>query len=325
MDVITRVLQLRGVQALGRFFGSRKTLIGFAWASIIGNSLLVVTGAVVRLTGSGLGCPTWPRCTTESFVSTPEMGLHGVIEFGNRLLTFVLIAIAIGTLLTAWLQRNRQAWDPKIKLLATLMALGIPVQGVIGGITVLTDLTWYIVALHLLVSVALLCLAVVLLRRAKDSPVVDASSGQRRIAVAVFGLAWLAVLLGTVVTGSGPHSGDADVARANFDIETIAKMHAWVVWLLVIATVYLVVKLRSRAAITLLIVELVQGTIGYVQYFTGVPVVLVAAHMLGITVVMALSANLMLSVRPRRKAGDPAGLAQKTSGSMATAMNSSAR
>ena len=300
MDVLTRIGRTPVVQVLGRFFGSRKTLVGVAWASIVGNSLLVVTGAVVRLTGSGLGCPTWPRCTTESFVSTPEMGLHGIIEFGNRLLTFVLIVIAITTLLTAWLQRNRAARDPKVKLLATLMALGIPIQGVIGGITVLAGLTWYIVALHLLVSVALLCLAVVLLRRAKESPVVEATSSQRRIAIAVFGLAWLAVILGTVVTGSGPHSGDADVARAGFDIETTAKIHAWTVWLLIIGTGYLVVKLRSRAAITLLIAELAQGVIGYVQYFNGVPIVLVAIHMLGITVVMALAVNLMLSVRPQR-------------------------
>ncbi len=320
MDVVGR-----GIRALGRFVGARQTLIGFAWASIIGNSLLVVTGAIVRLTGSGLGCPTWPRCTDGSFVSTPEMGLHGVIEFGNRLLTFVLIAIAIGTLLTAWLQRNRTAWDPKIKLLATLMALGIPVQGVIGGITVLTDLTWYIVAAHLLVSVALLCLAVVLLRRAKVSAVRDATPSLRRVALAVFALAWLAVLLGTVVTGSGPHSGSAAVARTGFDVETTAKMHAWVVWLLVIGTGYLVVKLRSRAAIALLVAELSQGVIGYVQYFTGVPIVLVAMHMLGITVVMALATNLMLSVRPRRHRSTRAGQDQKMSGSMAAAMNSNAR
>ncbi len=302
MDVITA-----GLRVLGRFFGARKTLIGFAWASIVGNSLLVVTGAVVRLTGSGLGCPTWPRCTDDSYVSTPEMGLHGIIEFGNRLLTFILIAIAIGTLLTAWLQLNRKAWDPKIKLLATLMALGIPIQGVIGGITVLTGLNPFIVALHLLLSVALLCLAVVLLRRAKDSPVIDATAAQRKVAFAVFVLAWLAVWLGTIVTGSGPHSGDAGVARTGFDIEMTAKIHAWTVWLLVIATVYLVVKLRSRGVIALLVAELAQGVIGYVQYFTGVPIVLVALHMLGITVVMALAANLMLSVRPRRQRSTASG------------------
>jgi hypothetical protein len=138
-----------------------------AWANLFANIGIVVTGGAVRLTGSGLGCPEWPRCTEESWVATPEMGLHGAVEFGNRLLTFVLIAIAVGCWL-AVLQRNRSAGsgaDRPAFVLATLIALGIPLQALIGGITVWTDLNPWIVALHLLISMAMIALCVWLLDR----------------------------------------------------------------------------------------------------------------------------------------------------------------
>lgn len=280
-----------------RFFARPRTLLGFAWASLIGNSVLIVTGAAVRLTQSGLGCPTWPRCTDASYVPTPAMGVHGIIEFGNRLLTFVLIAIAIGTVLAVWLQvPRRTAQDPKLKLLALIMALGIPFQGVIGGLTVLSGLNPFVVALHLLLSVLLVCLAVVLIRRVRNVPPTPVEPRVNLVAKVTFVVAWLAVWLGTVVTGSGPHSGDSGAARTGFNIEHTAKIHAWTVWLLVALTIWLVLKLRTRAVALLLAAELVQGVIGYVQYFTGVPVPLVLLHMLGITIVMAAATNLAASV-----------------------------
>lgn len=281
-----------------RFLGNPRTLVGFAWASLVGNAVLIVTGAAVRLTESGLGCPTWPRCTEDSYVPTAAMGVHGVIEFGNRTLTFVLIAIAIGTVLSVWLQNPRRtAQDPKIKLLAVVMALGIPFQGVIGGLTVLSGLNPFVVALHLLLSVLLVSLAVVLLRRVRNMTPSAVEPRVNLVAKTMLVVAWLAVWLGTVVTGSGPHSGDSGAARTGFNIEHTAKIHAWTVWVLVALTIWLVVKLRSRAAWLLLGAELVQGLIGYVQYFLGVPIGLVLLHMLGINLVMAAATNLALSVR----------------------------
>src|SRR4051812_25017916 len=136
-----------------------------AVSSLVVNILIVVTGGVVRLTGSGLGCPTWPRCTTDSFVSHRALGVNGYIEFGNRLLTFVLAAVAIATWATAMRLRPRR---PAIRRLAGLLMLAIPVQAVIGGISVLTDLNPWVVSFHLLASLAMVAVAVVLLRRVSE-------------------------------------------------------------------------------------------------------------------------------------------------------------
>lgn len=290
--------------------GSRRSLRGWSIALLVANCVIVLTGALVRLTGSGLGCPTWPRCVPESYVTTAEMGIHGVIEFGNRLLTFVLILIALGTVAAALAhahvdpRRPDGAGGHRVRLLAVGIAFGIPFQGVIGGITVLTNLNPFVVALHLLLSVLLICLSVWLVRTVHDAPRQPVDAGRRWLVRAVFVLAWLASWLGTIATGSGPHAGDADSPRTGFDIETVAKVHAASVWLLVAATVVAVLLLRSRAALALLLVELAQGAVGYVQYFTGVPVVLVMLHMLGLCVVMAAATNLLLSVRRPRPVDD---------------------
>src|SRR6185436_13874662 len=130
-----------------------------AWATLVANVVLVVTGGAVRLTGSGLGCPAWPRCTESSFTPHGAMSLHAAIEFGNRMLTFVLVAIAVAAFLAAWGSPRRD-----VRVLAFVLALGIPAQAIIGGVTVLTDLNPWIVSFHLLVSLAMVCLSVVLIR-----------------------------------------------------------------------------------------------------------------------------------------------------------------
>ena len=135
-------------------------LTGWAWASIVANCVIVVTGGVVRLTGSGLGCPTWPRCTEESFTPHGAYDVHQAIEFGNRMLTYVLVAVAVGTFVAAWQSGRRD-----LRRLALVMALGIPAQAVIGGITVLTDLNPWIVSLHLLCSLVIIGVAVLFLQR----------------------------------------------------------------------------------------------------------------------------------------------------------------
>ena len=274
-------------------------------ASLVVNVLIVVSGGVVRLTGSGLGCPTWPRCTEESFVPHRELGIHGAIEFGNRMVTFLLAAVAIATFVIAW-RHGR----PALTRLAFVLGLGVPAQALIGGVTVLTDLNPWIVAFHLLVSLAMIGVAVVLLRRIDegDGPVrplvPDAITWLVR---AVFVTGWVVLYVGTVVTGSGPHAGDLDSPRNGLDPRAVSQLHTDVVFLLLGLTIATVLALRAvdapararRAAAVLLAVELAQGVVGFVQYFTDLPIVLVGVHLLGAALTSAALTWLLVSVRER--------------------------
>ena len=271
-------------------------LHGFAWATLVANIGIVVTGGAVRLTGSGLGCPTWPRCTDKSFTPHGAMDVHQAIEFGNRMLTFVLAAVAILTFVAAWNTAHR--W------LTLGLALGIPAQAVIGGITVLTDLNPWVVAFHLLCSMAMIGLATLLVWRTRPSSTADGLTppgpGQATLAWLVFATTWLVLYVGTVVTGSGPHAGDAESPRNGIDPLQVSQIHADLVFLLLGLTLGLVVVGRGavrRAALTLLVVELAQGLIGFVQYFTDLPVVLVGFHMLGAAIISACATWVVLTVR----------------------------
>jgi cytochrome c oxidase assembly protein subunit 15 len=273
-----------------------------ALANAVANGAIVVTGGAVRLTGSGLGCPTWPRCTDKSFVATPELAGHGAIEFGNRLLTFVLTAIAIATVVAVFRSARRD-----LRRLAALSLLGIPAQALLGGVTVLTGLNPWTVAAHFLVSMALVAIATTLWLRSRE-PGVGQPLVRRPFPLLVAGIAVLTaavLVLGTVVTGSGPHSGDPAAGRTGLDPELVSQLHADVVFLLIGLTVALLVALHAtdspdrvrRAARDLLIVELAQGVIGYVQYFTDLPIALVLLHMLGAVLITAFTARLVWSVR----------------------------
>jgi heme a synthase len=281
---------------------SPATVSRVALANAVANGLIVVTGGAVRLTGSGLGCPTWPRCTDESFVATPELAGHGAIEFGNRLLTFLLAATAIATVLVVFRSTRRD-----LRTLAVLGFLGIPAQALLGGITVLTGLNPWTVAAHFLVSMVLVALTTILWLRSRE-PGVGQPLLRRPFVLLVGGIsAVTAVVLavGTVVTGSGPHSGDPGAGRTGFDPELVSQLHADVVFLLLGLTVALLVALYAtdspgrvrRAARDLLIVQLAQGVIGYVQYFTDLPIALVMLHMLGAVLITAYTARLVWSVR----------------------------
>jgi cytochrome c oxidase assembly protein subunit 15 len=283
-----------------------------AVASLVANVGIVVTGGVVRLTGSGLGCPTWPRCSTSSFVPHRAMGVHSAIEFGNRMVTFLVAAVAIATLVLAW-----RAARPAVLRLAVVLALGVPAQAVLGGITVLSDLNPWVVSLHLLVSLAMVGLAVALLRRVDepDGPAVAVvPPGVGWLARGIFATAWLVFYVGTVVTGSGPHAGDAHSPRNGLDPRALSQLHTDLVFLLVGLTVAAVLVLRvggspagagpprsrvQSAALLLLLVELAQGTVGFVQYFTNLPVALVALHLLGAALLSAAATWLLLSIRER--------------------------
>ena len=273
-----------------------------ALVNAIANVVIVVTGGAVRLTGSGLGCPTWPRCTDDSLVPTPELAGHGVIEFGNRTLTFVLTIAAVATLVVVWRSARRD-----LRPLAVLSLLGIPVQALLGGITVLTGLNPWTVAGHFLLSMVLVAIATVLWLRSRE-PGVGRLVVRRPLPLLVAGIAVVTgavLVIGTVVTGSGPHSGDPKAGRTGFDPGLVSQLHADVVFLLIGLTVALLVALYAtdspgrvrRAARDLLVVELALGVIGYVQYFTGLPIAVVLLHMLGAALITAFTARLVWSVR----------------------------
>jgi cytochrome c oxidase assembly protein subunit 15 len=287
LDTILRIV--RGPYALRRW----------AVVSLIMNIGIVVTGGLVRLTGSGLGCPTWPRCTEDSYVSHPQLGIHGAIEFGNRLLTLVLISAAALTFISAMLYRENGRPRPDLRWLAGGLALGIPLQGVIGGITVLTQLNPYVVGLHLLLSMVLIALAVWLIRKTRHLAPTAVSRLSVTTTRVTFVLMWLAVWLGTLVTGSGPHAGDENAPRSGLDGLLLTRLHSGMVYLTIAASVMCFVLLRSWAAVLLLLVEIVQGGIGVAQYQLGLPIWLVALHLLGASLAIATVTNLMLSVTRR--------------------------
>ncbi|MFC8617593.1 heme A synthase [Micromonospora purpureochromogenes] len=301
--------RIRSVKRSVRFPVSTALLRRLAYASIVANVAIVVTGGAVRLTASGLGCPTWPRCTDESYHTTAEMGVHGVIEFGNRLLTFGVGLIALATVLAVLAYRPRRKG---LLGLAVAVFLGIPAQAVIGGITVLTNLNPWVVGLHFLASMAVIAAAYALWRRIKDpdGPAVAVVPGPLRTLAALTTLVSVAVLVvGTWVTGSGPHAGDGGAARNGLDPEQISQVHADAVFLLLGLSVALIFAFRAvgaagpaRAAVVLVAVELGQGVIGFVQYFTDLPAFLVGAHMLGSCLVLLATLSVLWSTRERRPA-----------------------
>ncbi|WP_106347947.1 COX15/CtaA family protein [Antricoccus suffuscus] len=279
-----------------------------ALANVVTNIGIVVSGGAVRLTGSGLGCSTWPKCTSDDLVPTSAMPIHTYIEFGNRLLTFVVAIVAIATFVAIRLAKPVRR---DLSLLALLVGLGIPAQAVLGGITVLTGLNPYTVMAHFLVSVVLVGLATVLWRRTQldeRAPYLPARPWMRTFVVVLTATAFVTLALGTFVTGSGPHGGDPKAGRTGFDPALVSQLHADIVFLLVGLTVALVILVNvinvgqtaRRAAYILLGVELAQGVIGYVQYFTGLPLALVELHMLGAALLTAAVANVVVQIAAPR-------------------------
>jgi cytochrome c oxidase assembly protein subunit 15 len=261
---------------------------------------LVVTGGAVRLTGSGLGCPTWPECTPGSYTPVPhqaEPQLNVWIEFANRLLTFVLVIASIAVIIAVLKSKRKD-----LRGLAIGQFLGIFGQGVLGGITVLTDLNPIPVAGHLLLSIILIAGATSLHSR-RYTPVefVKPTSLTSKISITHIVTSFLVIVLGTIVTGSGPHAGDAQAKRFGFDIRTVAWLHAdIVIFLLGVTFAFYVAQgtsAHSKRAIKIFaVIALAQGGIGYVQYFTGVPEILVGAHLLGATLVWIAAWRIRLSV-----------------------------
>jgi cytochrome c oxidase assembly protein subunit 15 len=296
------------------------TMRRLALATVVANTAIVITGGAVRLTDSGLGCPTVPRCTDDSYVPTAATAGHGAIEFTNRMLTFVLTAVVLAALVAAVRQHPRRR--PLVRL-ATAVLLGIPAQAVLGAVTVLTGLNPWTVAAHFLLSMVILAAATTLHWRSTRpdgpvSPAGPASPAVRPELLALgrglLGLTAAVLALGTVVTGSGPHAGDPAAGRTGFDLETVSQLHADAVMLLIGLTIATAVALRAtgapaearRAAAILLGVELAQGLIGFVQYFTGLPELLVGAHLLGAGLVWIAAVRTVLAMRVRAAVAESA-------------------
>ncbi len=296
-----------------------KWLRGIFVANLVAQTGIVLTGGLVRLTGSGLGCPTWPQCAPGSYVPTAEQeqGWHKYIEFGNRTLTFLLGILAIAAIVGAisWNYRNRKKNGINrrpVVWLATIPLIGTMVQAVLGGITVLTGLNPISVSTHFLVSALLIALTLLLVVRANetaDEPVtVLVHPAIRTLSRVMLGVGLIVLMLGTLVTGSGPHSGDADVEhRLPFDVRTISWLHTDTVLLFIGLMVGFLVALKVsgapersvRRAWILIGVSLAQGSIGYLQYFTGVPWLLVMAHLAGACAVWIALIGAHLSLRVR--------------------------
>ena len=280
-------------------------------ANLVAEVGIVVTGGLVRVTGSGLGCPTWPECTDGSITPTvtQPQGFHKYIEFGNRTLTSVLVILALATVVTVWVAAPRRA----MKVASIVVLGGVVAQALLGGVTVLLGLNPAIVAAHFLLSMGLVAASSYLwfARHEGAGPpqsLVPPLVSRLGWVTAAFGAAVLA--LGTVVTGSGPHSGDANEPnRFGFDPRTVSWLHADLVMIfigLVVAT-WLAARLTAvddergpaRAWLVVLAVGLGQGLIGYVQYFTNLPEALVIAHMLGASLLVVSLTHGILALRRR--------------------------
>ena len=337
----------------------------FVWLSLATQILIVVTGGLVRLTGSGLGCPTWPKCTDESLVSTQEMGIHGLIEFGNRLLTFVILIVAlltfivvvrraglasaltaptlaffggvalfilglvvhnflglgpeaIATLASSLIvmlsfavivvRRAKRLEPAGLVWPAFLLGVGIILQAVVGGITVLTELNSWIVGLHFVISMFLIALAALLVWRALPKPSGVIAALNSRLAPLTLVVGLVTTLVGVVVTGAGPHAGDAATPRNGLDLEVWQHYHSYPGYLMLalitlqlgsqyLATRSLWQDLGTRILTILLLVSLTQAAIGIIQSRLGVPEFLVAAHMLGAAVLAGLITFQFLSAK----------------------------
>ena len=282
-----------------------RALTPLTLALLISQAAIVVTGGAVRLTGSGLGCPTWPECTPGSYFPVEnqvEGTFHSWIEFGNRLLTFVLVIFALATLI-AVLRSGRK----DLRLLAAGQFLGIFGQGILGGITVLTDLNPITVAAHFLLSIVLIAAATSLHSRRKGPAVRTQVSGPlHTFSKAHTAWAALVIVLGTVVTAAGPHAGDKDVPRLDVGIEDVARMHSLSVIILMLFTIAYY-KRKDLSALTkrriqiFFSISLAQGVLGYIQYFLGVPELLVGLHILGTTLVWIAAWRIWLSVQFKAK------------------------
>jgi len=299
-----------------RFLGRLPRSIGrgtrvVSWLVLASNILIVGTGGLVRLTGSGMGCETWPYCTADSLVPTRELGIHGLIEFGNRTLTGVLVIVALLAFLSVVRLRPRR---PDLTGLTLAVGFGIILQAVIGGITVWMHLHPSIVGLHYLISAALVAVSAVYVHRVHAAPGPRARLVPRGYAILVHltsAAVLVTVVVGILLTGAGPHAGDDQAARNGLDPVFWQHVHSWPAYATLALTLAIVaLSFRMPRALALprwtgllLLVELVQIAVGLWQARTGLPIVLVNIHMvLAVCLVGAMTAVVLNLSAPRTAA-----------------------
>ncbi|MEU2858076.1 heme A synthase [Streptomyces mirabilis] len=294
-----------------RWTPTSRTVRRAALAALVMSVVIVVTGGAVRLTGSGLGCPTWPKCTDDSLTTTSAMGFHGVIEFTNRMLTYVLCA-AVGWAIIA--ARSEKPWRRDLTRLGWAQFWIVMSNAILGGVVVLVGLNPYTVAAHFLLSTALITVATVMWQRTREGSAEPRPLVGKAVQQLVWCLVAAAILLiavGTVVTGAGPHAGDSsEVERMAVNWETVTKLHAVLAWIVVTLTFALWFVLKAVDAPRgpldrtreLFLILLGQGVIGYVQYFTDLPEALVGLHMFGACLVWIGVLRVLLSLRERPEA-----------------------
>jgi cytochrome c oxidase assembly protein subunit 15 len=282
-----------------------------AWLTLITQILIVGTGGAVRLTGSGLGCPTWPLCTDASLVATPEMGIHGGIEFGNRLLSILVGIVAVALVVALLrLRSRRDLFVPAVAILALTV-----LQGFVGGISVRVQLDPSVVGAHFVASVVLVALATIVVYRAFRGARGDLRVPRWYTVLVHITSAVVAVtvVVGVLTTGSGPHAGDDAAARNGLDPVLLQHVHSWPAYATLALTLILVAlawvqRLPVRPYVTaLLIVELAQIAVGLTQATTGLPPLLVGTHMVLAVILVAVMTATALSLRSSRTA--PAGAA----------------
>ena len=284
-----------------------------ALAGVIADTVIMSTGAAVRLSSSGLGCPDWPRCSAADVVASKNAGqtlLNTWIEFGNRLLNFPLVAITVLVFIAAWHFRPQGTRRRDLVWLAAIQPLGVFAQAAIGGIVVLTKLNPTTVSVHFLVSAAIVAAAVVLHVRCTegdDPPTAVVRSDLRLLAAALVAVTALMLAAGTVVTGTGPLAGNAAAPRYKLPLEGVTQLHADIGWLMAGLSVALVVGLRMsgaprravRASLVMIASLGLQGVIGYTQYFTHLPAGLVWVHVTGSVLVWIAVLRLFFAMRDR--------------------------
>lgn len=274
-------------------------------AALVTNIGIVITGGVVRVSGSGLGCPNWPQCEPGSLVPTAaseHTNWQTAIEFGNRLLTFVVLAAVVAVVLQL---RRHAATQTRLRRFAWLLPVGVVAQAVVGGITVLTGLAPLTVATHFLLSMGLIAVAMFVHREvsAGTPSAIPASQSVQHLTTAVVAVTGVVLVLGTLVTGAGPHGGDASAPRLPLNIRLAAIAHADAVWLLLGLTIALVVATRQadrtlRASVVILFgIQLTQGSIGYLQYWLGIPASIVSLHIAGAAILWAFTINVFWRAR----------------------------
>jgi len=280
----------------------------FAWASLATEIIIVGTGGSVRLTASGLGCPTWPQCTPGSLVPTPELGIHAVIEFANRTMSGVVAVVALVTFL--FLVRHRKS-RPELFWLSFALGVLVLVQAGIGGITVLSSLESYIVGLHFLLSAIMVVLAATLVWRIyrPETSVAPLPLWTRQLAWAVAVVTAITVLVGILTTGSGPHAGDVETPRNGLNTELLEHLHAWPAYVLLALTVLLLVTawrkgLRTTRNLTLwlLVAEGLQVVVGLYQSRNGLPPLAVGVHLVLACVLLAVMTAVVASTMGSRTA-----------------------